>query len=151
MAEPKRYHDAHTWRIEGAGGEKIGYALTAGPFKDTTAKVEVPSGRGRLRDVPGLAKMEEFTITCYASVSHALYDRYKAQRDASTGKGTTEPDVFEDLDFVLEDRDGSDVERIRVYDMWCSAYEMAELDRKKSDKVVETLSCSGDRFDRLTP
>lgn len=149
MAAPKKFHDAHSWRIEGAGGEEITWAITAGPFKFTHSTTEVPDGRGRLRDLPSLEKMDQFDVMLYASASKALYDRYRVVRNASTGKGTIETDVFEDLDFVLEDRDGSDLERIRVYKAAPIAYAIDSLDKKKTDKLGETITFCASYFDRV--
>lgn len=149
MAEPKSYYDPFSWRLEGANGEVIGWAWEAGPFKDTTSTTEIPSKSGRLRDVPMTGKMAQIVITAPLSTNKTLYDRYLAQRDASTGTGTNEPDVFEDMDFIQMDRDGSDIERIRVYDAVPIDYEMDNFNKKGTDKRTEKFTIAGDYFERI--
>lgn len=149
MAEPKSYYDPFNWRLEGAGGEVIGWAWEAGPFKITTATTEIPSSPGTLRDVPMTSKMAQIIITAPLSTNLTLFNRFKNQHDASTGKGTNEPDVYEDLDFVQIDRDGSDVERIRVFDCVAIDYEMDNFNKKGSDKRTEKITFAGDYFDRI--
>lgn len=149
MAEPKSFYDPFNWRLEGAGGEVIGWAWEAGPFKMTTATTEIPAGAGELRDVPGTTKMAQVVVTAPLSINLTLYNRFKAQHDASTGKGTSEPDVYEDLDFVQIDRDGDDLERIRVYDCVAIDYEMDNFNKKSNDKRTEKITFAGRRFDRI--
>ena len=149
MAEPKSFYDPFSFRIEGGGGEVIGWAWEAGPFKDTTATAEIPDGSGRLRDVPMLGKMAQIVITAPESTNLTLYNRYKAQRDASTGKGTNIPDVYEDLDFIQIDRDGSDLERKRVYDCVAIDYEVDNFNKKGNDKKTEKITFAGSHFERI--
>ena len=147
MAEPKSFHDPFSFRIEGASGEVVGWAWEAGPFKDTTGTTEIPDGPGRLRDVPMLGKMAPIIITAPKSTNLTLYNRYKAQRDASTGKGTNEPDVYEDLDFIQMDREENDIEITRVYNCVAIDYEADTFNKKGTDKRTEKVTFSGSRFD----
>jgi len=149
MAEPKSFYDPFAWQMEGAGGEVIGWAWEAGPFKDTTSTTEIPDGPGRLRDVPMLGKMAQIVVTAPLSTNLSLYNRYKAQRDATTGRGGKEPDVYEDLDFVQMDRDGSEIERFRVFDCVAIDYEEDNLNKKGTDKRTEKLTFAGSHFDRI--
>jgi hypothetical protein len=149
MAEPKSFYDPFNFRIEGAGGEVIGWAWEAGPFKKTTATTEIPAGPGELRDVPATTKMAQFTVTAPLSTNLALYNRFKAQHDSTKGTGTAEPDVYEDIDIVQIDRDGKDLERIRVYDAVAIDYEMDSFNKKSNDKRTEKLTFAARDFDRL--
>jgi hypothetical protein len=150
MAEPKTFYDPFNFRIEGAGGEVIGWAWEAGPFKETASTTEIPAGAGgQLRDIPMTVKMAQFTVSAPMSTNKTLYNRFKAMHNAVTGKGTNEPDVYEDLDFVQINRDGTDVERTRVYDAVAIDYENDSHNKKGNEKRMEKLIFSGRTFERI--
>jgi len=149
MAKPRTYYDAFRFRAEIAG-VTAGHFWNVGPFKMTVSGVEVPVPHGAvLEDLPGQAKMQPFTIEGPLSELVDLYNLFKQTVDVATGLGETEPNLYQDIDFVQLDRDGSDLEIVRVFKAWGIDYEMTKFDKKENDKRRELLEMRGQYFQRL--
>jgi len=150
MADYRKYFDAFRFRVEIAG-VVTAHLFNAGPFKMTVSGIEVPVTVGSIdEDLPGKVKMARLMLEGPANELFGLYHLFKATGDCATGFGETEPSLFQDLDFVQLDRDGEDLEIIRVYKCWAADYELSKFDKKENDKRRETLEISGQYFERLS-
>ena len=145
MGNPKFFEGAR-FRIEIAG-VTIGYALDAGPFKMTISGAPVPGVVDE--EYPAKMKMEDFTITSKATEIRSMYEYFKSVMNGATGKGTTDPDLFKDVDFVQIDRDDSPLEIVRVYHAWPPSYELDKHDKNSNDHRKETLGMKAKYFERI--
>ena len=149
MAEIRKYYEAFRFRVEIAG-VTTAHLWNAGPFKITGTPIEVPDPGGAfMHDEPGQFKMDTFQIEGPVNELMGLYNLFKNTIDAATGYGEVIPDVFQDVDFVQLDRDGSDLEIVRVYNCYGGSYELTKLDKKENDKRREILTMHGWYFERL--
>jgi hypothetical protein len=145
MGNPKFFEGAR-FRVEIAG-VPIAYALDAGPFKKTITGIPVPGDVDE--EYPGKMKMEDFTVASKATEILALSEYFDSIVEGTTGKGTNDPDLFKDIDFVQLDRDGSDLEIVRVYHAWPNSDELDKFDKGANEHRKETLGFKAKNFKRI--
>lgn len=148
MSEPEDFYRAYHFRME-IDGVITGHLWNAGPFKMTVNGIEVPVAVGTvIEDIPGQVKMQPLTVEGPATVLLGLYNMFKATVDIATGLGENEPSLRQDIDFIQLNRDGSDMERKRVFGAWGADYEVTKFDKKENDVRREILELRARYFER---
>lgn len=97
---------------------------------------------------PGLLNFEDVTLERGAVPDDTdLYDWMLEAADAASNTGRVTPEYKRGFDIVAKDRDGTELKRWRIYNAWPRIFVAGEWDNDASEKTIEKVTLSFDRFE----
>jgi phage tail-like protein len=101
---------------------------------------------------PGKAKFEDLTLERGACQDLDMYNWFLEVANAAAGTGEVDPAYKRNLDIVQQERDGSEMERWRVYNAFPRKFTPAVggWDNNSDENRIEQAVLAYDRFERVT-
>jgi phage tail-like protein len=139
MGTPTNYWKKFSFVVEIDGVARAEF-ITCSELRINAETVTFREG-GRLNShkAPGLVEFPAITLTRGTCDDLDLYQWMRDTFDAAAGTGMIPPDLYRTLDLVQKTRDGEEVERYTLFNVWCKEYSAGDWDNNANEVRVETV------------
>jgi len=146
---PRTWYRKYRWILEHDGIARAGFKSCT-DLRMGVANIDHKEGGDPVPyPMPGTVTVTEVTLSRGACNDFDLYNLFKNTIDVATGNGEVEPDLFQTFDIVQLDRDGSTVERYRLYRSYAREYSAGNWDMDADEVRMEELVIKFRYFERV--
>jgi len=149
LGAPRKHHDAWRFNVEIAGIPFAGFSKCSGIEMDVEPVEYREGGVSVPRKTPGLVSFSDITLERGASMDPSLLVWAKLVLQALGDSGAPEPLYMKTVDIVQRDRDGSEMERWRLFNGWPRNFKTGDWDNSGSDLRMESLTLAYESFEYI--